>query len=502
MRLLSRYLLRELTAPFVFALGALTSMLLLNHVAKRFGDLVGKGLPVGVIVEVLLLSLPFIVALTLPMAILVAVLYGISQLAAANEVTAMRANGIGVAQLLRPVLLAGVGLALFNFVFIDQVLPRTNARLKNLMVDISRKKPTAKFHEQAVNELPPTQYLLQAAGIEGFSGRMRDVVIYDLSLPAARRIIYAEAGLMAFEPNGRDLQLRLFRGEAHEYRPAENGVVRVTTFAENTIRARDVSNVLELGASDFERGDREMSTCEMIDRAVVARGVAARARQAGERYTRRDLRAVLRLAAQPEAPLPEIAERRHCGPWRGVERFLGRFIFPPPAEAQGVPGADATRFRGGPATRLAQVPAPGVPAQLSTVAELSVERDRQRSEIQSAHRFQVEIHKKFTISVACLNFVLIGIALALRFPRGGMGLVLGGSLVIFAFFYITMTAGESLADRSLVTPALAMWFPNVLLGIAGVGGLLLVSRATGSTRGGDLADLRQMLFGWLRRRAA
>ena len=68
-----------------------------EEVAKKFGDLVGKGLPPEVITEVLLLYLPFIVALTLPMAVLVAVLYAFSHLAADNEITAMRASGVSVA---------------------------------------------------------------------------------------------------------------------------------------------------------------------------------------------------------------------------------------------------------------------------------------------------------------------------------------------------------------------------------------------------------------------
>ena len=114
--------------------------------------------------------------------------------------------------------------------------------------------------------------------------------------------------------------------------------------------------------------------------------------------------------------------------------------------------------------------------------------------------FSVEIHKKYTLSVACFNFVLIGIALALRFPRGGIGLVIGGSLVIFALFYVTLTAGESLADRGRVDPALAMWLPNGIVLVAGIIGLFRVNKEFGSTRGGDLADLSQMLFGWIRRK--
>jgi len=161
-RLLSRYLLRQLAAPFLFALAALTSLMLLSQVAKKFGALVGKGLPWGVIGEVFALSLPFIVAMTLPMAVLVAVLYAFSHLAADNEITAMRASGISVYQILIPVLAWGAFMSAFNFAFVDQVLPRSNASLRGLLIDIGRKKPTLELREQVINEVPPSQYFLRA----------------------------------------------------------------------------------------------------------------------------------------------------------------------------------------------------------------------------------------------------------------------------------------------------------------------------------------------------
>ncbi|HKC46435.1 MAG TPA: LptF/LptG family permease, partial [Gemmatimonadales bacterium] len=70
MRILSRYLLRQHIAPLGFALSALTALMLLNQIAKQLGNLVGKGLATSVIVEVFVLSIPFIVAMTLPMAVL------------------------------------------------------------------------------------------------------------------------------------------------------------------------------------------------------------------------------------------------------------------------------------------------------------------------------------------------------------------------------------------------------------------------------------------------
>lgn len=81
MRIISRYVLKEHVGPFVFALSALTSLLLLQYVARKFGDLVGRGLSWQVITEFFLLSIPFTVAMTLPMAVLVSVLYAFSRLA-------------------------------------------------------------------------------------------------------------------------------------------------------------------------------------------------------------------------------------------------------------------------------------------------------------------------------------------------------------------------------------------------------------------------------------
>jgi lipopolysaccharide export system permease protein len=100
-RILTRYLLRQHAAPLGFALTALTALLLLNQIAKQLGNLVGKGLPWSVIVEVFVLSVPFIVAMTLPMAVLVAVLHTMSRLAADHEITAMTASGISVGRIAR-----------------------------------------------------------------------------------------------------------------------------------------------------------------------------------------------------------------------------------------------------------------------------------------------------------------------------------------------------------------------------------------------------------------
>jgi lipopolysaccharide export system permease protein len=561
-RLLSRYLLRQLAAPFLFALGALTSLMLLSQIAKKFGALVGKGLPWGVIGEVFALSLPFIVAMTLPMAVLLAVLYAFSHLAADNEITAMRASGISVYQILAPVLAWGVFMSAFNFAFVDQVLPRSNARLRGLLIDIGRKKPTFELREQVINEVPPSQYFLRAGRIDAATGRLRDITIYDVGGETSRRIIYADSGQMAYAEGQTDLSLRLYDGTIHQYRPSDPTAFQLTSYKVNDIRVKNVFDELVRNSSETVRGDREMSTCEMMTVIREARADQRVAAQDREALLVGDLRALLALPALDPTPLDSTDSRppSYCG-WidrvqsaisprtaeeanpaqpgsRPISSRQGATVQVPaagqvpapaqvPAPGQGVtPGQRAPRAQGvppRPGQRAApgQEPAklvkprppfrpkPGAPAvgkappalnyprpqaragriQLSNWAQVATAADRATDADRRADRFLVEVHKKWAISMACISFVIIGIVMALRFPRGGIGLVIGGGLLIFSVHYIGLTAGESLADRGFVSPWQAMWTPNIVLTIVGLIGLVRVSRESGSTRGGDFQEV-------------
>ncbi|MGH7509466.1 MAG: LptF/LptG family permease [Gemmatimonadales bacterium] len=478
MHLLNRYLLRQLVAPFCFALAALTSLMLLSQVAKKFGALVGKGLPWPVIGEVFALSLPFIIAMTLPMAVLVAVLYTFSHLAADNEITAMRANGISVYQVLTPVLLWGVCMAGFNFAFVDQVLPRSNARLRALLIDIGRKKPTFELREQIINEVPPSKYFLRAGRIDPATGKLRGVTIYDVGGEASRRIIYADSGSMAYAEGQTDLSLRLYDGSIHQYRPAEPSRFQLTYFSVNDIRVRNVFDELRRNTSESVRGDREMSTCEMLAVIRDAKEEQAQARSHRSELVLNDLRVLLgmpRLPPEPETPA-DSSRRGYCGWLESVQAILlpGTVEAQSPAQSRLLPP---------------QARSMGARANLSTWSEVATAADRVREADRRSDRYAVEVHKKWAISMACISFVIIGIVMALRFPRGGIGLVIGGGLLVFSIHYVGLTAGESLADRGHVSPWVAMWGPNILLTILGVIGLVRVSRESGSTRGGDFQEV-------------
>ncbi len=494
MRLLRRYILRSVAGPFFFSLGACTGLLLVNQLAKRFGELVGKDLPVGIIIEVLLLSIPFIIALTLPMAVLVAILYGYSQLGADSEITAMRANGVSVGQMLGPALVAGLALAAISFLFVDQVLPRTNARLGNLQRDIGEKRPAFQMREQAINALG--QYYIRASRVFPGSGKMSDVQIFDHSAYDGRRVIYADSGLMTFDETGVDLILQLFNGKVHDYKTSEISQLQVTRFGHNTIRVKAVQNLFERDTANFSRGDREMTTCEMMDQVTSSRRRAARAAGTRQDLARTDLRALMRISQSGVVPtIADTGKVSHCGAWRTFERAFGKLLLPEAAAAQNpVQNPIQTPLITDTTGRQTVNPTNQAMPVLTSIAEVTVTRDDERTSRTQADRFLVEIHKKYSISVACFSFVLIGVAMALRFPRGGMGLVIGGGLLVFAIFYVCLVGGESLADRGYASPAVAMWLPNVLMLLAGTIGLIRVNREFGSTRGGDVADLVETLL--------
>jgi lipopolysaccharide export system permease protein len=496
-RILSRYILRQHLPPLGFALAALTCAMLVNQVAKQFGNLVGKGLPWTAILEVFVLAIPFIVAMTLPMAVLVAVLYAFSHLAADNEITAMKASGISVGRLLAPVL-GGAGLVgVIALAWNDQLLPRSNHRLRTLLVDIQRKKPTFQLKEQVINEVVAGQFFLRAARIDPASNRLKDVTIYDLEDAERRRIITADSGTMAYTPGGRDLYLTLRDGEIQEVQRTAPSQFNRTFYRTNRIRVAGIGNTFEHTLSDTYRGDREMTICAMQQVVVQARREADRSRRVARDAVARDLRRLVRLEPlTPEVgdPITVVADPDGLAEVAGaggglycrLTTALGRWLAPSELEA-----APVQVPRGLPQ----QVPSPVITPGATMGIEQQLRGARQRAAI-----YEVEIQKKLAISAACLIFALLGVPLAIRFPRGGVGLVIGTSLAVFSVYYIGLIGGEELGDRLIVSPFLAMWTPNLLFTAVGLGLLWAVRREGSTAHGGDWDDLRTALLRWLPRR--
>jgi len=444
MKVLTRYILKAHIGPFLFAFLALTGVILVNTLAKQFANLAGKGLEIGVILHFFVLSLPSNVALTFPMAVLVAVLYTFSQIAAENEVTALKANGVDLKRMVMPLVLAATLLTGTMIWFNDRILPESNHRWRQLMVDVGRKTPLLTLREDAVNPIQSgdgrSRYYLQAARIHPTTNRLEDVVIYDVSVPGVGRTIFADSGSMAFNEAQTDMLLRLYDGHLQEVSFDEPENFQRLFFEEQLLRLVGVGTELERTTGSTYRSDREMTIGMLRDRVAELREQHAETRSRMRDIAQSDMRRVL-----------------------GHEVTAEDVPFSVAAAMRGESAAEGTRR---------------VATEIRTSAERLRHTERQIRE------YQVEIHKKYSIAAASLIFVLIGAPLALRFPRGGVGMVIAISLAVFALYYVGLIGGETLADEGYVHPTVAMWVVNALMGVAGLYGMARLGREGSTARGG------------------
>lgn len=539
-KILTRYVLREHVGPLIFSLSALTTLLLLNQVAKQFGNLVGKGLSWGVIGEFFLLTLPFIIAMTLPMGVLVAVLYAFSRLSAENEVTALRASGVSMMGLVRPVLIAGILVAAANLLFNDQVLPRANHRLRSLQTDIARKKPTFALRPQVINEVIGGRLFLRAGRLDEATDAMREVTIFNFDDPTHRKTIYADSGRMSLTPDQRDLVLTLNHGYMQQIPQTNTAELQRLYFNIDFVRVRNVGNKFEETSRDTYKSEREMSVCEMDSMYQSARH--------DEDVARLDLAATMLAATHlastgetgPVLTRPQLTPRRtlgsiYCTLVKGISPkvessdagFQEDAAPPPPAAApvaqrpapapvsadsplrariptSGIQRPQVRPFALRPATApppkivtvdpngAARAVAAASQAFVQTLPRVQIGRSRVNDAKTTASRYSVEIQKKFALAAACAVFVLLGAPVGLRFPRGGVGMVLGVSIVVFGLYYIGLVAGEAAANRLVLSPFWGMWATNVICTVIGVALMFRVQRSGATARGGDW---REMLEG-------
>ena len=278
MKLVTRYVVREHVGPLLFALSALTSLLMLQYVARQLANLAGKGLPWTAIAKFFVLSLPFTIAMTMPMAVLVATLYAFGRMAAEHEITAFKASGVRVRSLMAPVLFCAFLVSVAMVGFNDQILSRANHKLRILQQDISRTKPTLALRDQAMNAITD-QFFIRVSSSNAATNSMKDVVIYDLSKGVERKTIYADSGIFLVAPNGKDLQLQLFDGHSQEFVRGDPKRFQRSYFREQIVQVRGITQGFERSRGDTYKGDREMSICEMERKYFVSSAEYARIRQ-------------------------------------------------------------------------------------------------------------------------------------------------------------------------------------------------------------------------------
>jgi LPS export ABC transporter permease LptG len=136
MKILTRYILKEMIGPTLLGFAFYTSIILMRTVFDLAATIIKQALPASVVGRLLLLSLPHIVVLTVPMSLLFGILIAVGRLSADSEIIAMRALGISTSTIYRPVFFLSVLMFLLNLYLMNAVLPKGNRQLKSLQAEI------------------------------------------------------------------------------------------------------------------------------------------------------------------------------------------------------------------------------------------------------------------------------------------------------------------------------------------------------------------------------
>jgi len=428
MRLLPRYIARELVMPFIFALGIIVFILFINFFLRAVDRFLGKGLDLFTILEYLFLNLAWIVALAVPMAVLIATLMAFGRLSEDNEINALRASGISFLTILRPALFFGTGVCLLLIFFNTKILPEMNFHARLLAGDIRKMRPGLDIEPgHFIDNIPDYSMIIR----EKDGNLMEDVRIFSKTSKKVQTSIYSKTGELSTLDDA--IILTLYDGEIHELDLEKFNNYRRINFEKHiiTIPADD----LMLNRRDTaNRSDREMTLDLMQEKK--------------NKYADRKMRVEERL----QNTITKVTE---------TEIFPENF--------------DDTQKMLNVYKENVKQDTSLTPAQLKLKERRIRSLERQaknefrllESYIKSWNKYAVEIHKKFSLPVACILFVLVGAPLGTLSQKGGFTVAITLGFGFFLIYYIFLIGGEEMADRNIVSPAIGMWTPNVLLALLG-----------------------------------
>lgn len=426
---LNYYIFKEHVGPFFLALMIILFLLIVNFLIGNVERLLGKGLPIQVILEFIILNLAWIVALVIPMAVLVATLIAFGRLSADNEIIALKSAGVNLYKLaIFPVFAAGVLCAILIY-FNNYIVPVANYRASTLKRDIIKKKPTLLIEEGVfVDEIPNHKILVRRKPEDPNSPKIFDILIYDFSDPKYQTTISAEEGELTLSQDGEFMVMTLFNGELAKVETRNFEELQVMKFDKQVITME-----ADLG---FNRDDEYKRQKRDVEKTIDELNATIKADNKIITNTQNDIKKISRKVFDfyyEESESPPVAVKTLA---ETKKDSLSNY-----------------KFIGNVNRR-----------NLSKVGYLLKKISNKEENIKQN---LVEIHKKYAIPVACIVFVLLGMPLGILFRKSGISVGGSISMLFFLVYYAFLIQGEALADKGIITPFWGMWSANIILTLLG-----------------------------------
>ena len=425
-------------------------IVLMQFLWRYIDDLVGKGLEMSVIGELFFYAALTMVPLALPLAILLASLMTFGNLGEQFELTAMKASGVSLIRSMRPLIVLMVFVAIGAFFFQNNVLPIAQTKMWTLLYSMRQKSPELDIPEGVFyDQIPGFNLFVEKKDQE--TGVLHNLLIYNVSKGSDNAtIIYADSGKMSMTDDKSHLFLKLWQGEQFENLREQSGI------SSNNVPYRresfDDKEVLITFDANFNRMDESGMRNQYVGKNIkelqaTIDSVNARVDSVGDIYGKA-LREIpyLGISYYTTVRTPNGMERR-----QQTEVSLDR-----PIDIDSI-------FRG---------TNPAFAKSYINQALSKARRAKQDYEFKSfamnddrttIRRHGIEMMKKFTLSVACLVFFFIGAPLGAIIRKGGLGMPLVISVILFIIYYIIDNSGYKLARDGHVEVWEGIWLSTFVL---------------------------------------
>ncbi|HOG65247.1 MAG TPA: LptF/LptG family permease [Spirochaetota bacterium] len=463
MKILTRYMLRSLIPNYFTGLAFFTVILLVNEVFRMVKYVVERNIPFGRVSQLFIFTVPYVLALTIPMAVVIASILTFGRMSSESEVVALRGSGISLMRILWPNLFFGIILFGVAMLFYDTVLPWGNTRYTEMRSSIFIRDPMADFEAGQVVRIG-NQTLRYEREDEG-TKLMHNVYITspDGGVVFAKRGEFIEKRLL------KDKMFISFR--LHDVTIDENDkkepeqLLRthaptvIQTFVEPFQQVQEVArnartmSISELWAK-MQRDDG--ARIKLLDEAKKRLGVL----QKDLTGSRRRLEEIYNQ--DPSIPRAHREALQNTSAQAQVSKKGA--IVPDTQDRKTAPGSV-----GSPAL-------PGEQANLERrVSELGAQARNQEKrvrELETSKNYVLaddvyEFHKKFAIPFACFVFTIVGAPLGMFSRRSGRGMGFGWAIIVLIVYYVLLTLGQGWAVSNKLAPALSAWLPDIFLGIIG-----------------------------------
>ncbi|MDE6682597.1 MAG: LptF/LptG family permease [Muribaculaceae bacterium] len=459
MRIIKRlywFVLKSFLPLFAMTFFIVLFIVLMQFLWKYIDDLVGKGLSFDVLGELFFYAAVSMVPMALPLAILLASLMTFGNLGEKSELTAIKASGVSLIKVMKPLIILVACISVGAFFFQNDILPKAQVKMWTLLFSMKQKSPEVEIPEGVFYDQIPG-YNLYVKTKNRDTGILYDVMIYDVSKGGDNAtILLADSARLAFTKDSRFLYLHLFTGEQFENLREQRALDRNVPFRREAFLDKEVLIPFDANFNRLDEGGmRKQYVGKNIEELqATIDSLGTRVDSIGRVYASE--------LHQTAFPVLLRGDGRGSGFSSGnnqAEKNSDKPVEKPEIVSLNVDSliAALTPVEQSDVVRLARN------FNESRKSENQFRAQVMRDENKTIRRHEIELIKKFTLSVACLIFFFIGAPLGAIIRKGGLGTPLVISVLLFLVYYIIDNTGYKMARDGHINVWIGMWLSTAIL---------------------------------------